>query len=381
MSCPVNSFVRYKYASDNPSVHGINDLSDSEPSSGQEHYRHLLSDKVKITPELFPELASSLKGVGQAIGLADDIQSFVYADPVIQACCVSHHDAGRRYFIVLLSSGIVEKLNFHELRFVIGHEVGHFLCEHWRYPRASSMESPSEKLAAMQLSQCAEISADRLGFLASGSLQAACSALLKTAAGLGEPYLKPNITSFLNQFRDLVEKEGNASSAWATHPIIPLRIRSLLRFDTVARQIMSGQDVSNNEIEKVDHAINEDFRKSHGNVLERMEEELIGKVKTWALIWIIISDGILTKEEQSLLHKIHGAERAEQLIVYLKGDTADLKSDLLKKMEKSCADIKSFPSRKRLSVFEDLKALTNDLIKSEDEYEKAIMDVKKALGL
>lgn len=74
------------------------------------------------------------------------------------------------------------------------------------------MQTQAERIAVMQLSQCAEISADRIGLLASGSLQSACSALLKSAAGLGEPYLKPNITSFLNQFRDLVEKDGNEAS-------------------------------------------------------------------------------------------------------------------------------------------------------------------------
>jgi hypothetical protein len=207
------------------------------------------------------------------------------------------------------------------------------------------------------------------------------TSLLKTAAGLGEPYLRPNITSFLNQFRDLLENEGNASSAWATHPIIPLRIRSLLRFDPIARQIMSGQDVASENIEKVDRAIQDDFRKSNGNVLERIESELIGKVNTWALIWIIISDGILTKDEQALLYKIHGTERAEQLLIYLKSDSVDIKSDLFKKMEKACAGIKSFSSQKRLIVFEELKSLTNALSHSEQAYEKAILDVKKALGL
>lgn len=381
MSSTAKCFSEFKYSSDDPLLHGVDVLTESEPSSGQAHYRHLLSDKVRITPELFPGLASSLRGVGQAIGLDEDIRSFVYADPSIQAMCITHHDDGKRYFIVLFSSGIIEKLNSNELRFVIGHEVGHFLCKHWRYPKEASVQTQAERIAVMQLSQCAEISADRIGLLASGSLQSACSALLKSAAGLGEPYLKPNITSFLNQFRDLVEKDGNEASVLFSHPIIPLRIRSLLRFDPLARLIGAGKEVIAEQLIQVDRAIHEDFRRSHGNVLERMEQELMVKAKSWGMLWLFISDGVLTKEKQAILQQLNGREKTDQIIQYLRNNAENLKTELFKKMEKYCSEVKIMPQGKRVAFIDDLQSLSKGLIESSDAYERALADIRKILDL
>lgn len=53
MSSTAKCFSEFKYSSDDPLLHGVDVLTESEPSSGQAHYRHLLSDKVRITPELF----------------------------------------------------------------------------------------------------------------------------------------------------------------------------------------------------------------------------------------------------------------------------------------------------------------------------------------
>ena len=377
----IHRFVQCRYGADNPDHYGLTESLRNEPPHGDRFYRHLLSTAVRITPELFPQLHESIAGVNKAIGLESEIQSFVVADPNIQAYCCSHQSRGEAIFTIIFSSCLVEKLTPKELRFVIGHEVGHFLCEHWRYPSEDMFDSPGEKLAALHLHRSAEISADRIGLLAADSLEPACSAMIKTAAGLGAPHLRPDISSMLSQFRELSGRQGHSDSIWVTHPIIPLRIRALLRFDNVALKLRSGNEVATETIEAADAAIARDFGKSSGFALEKLDDDHLAKARMWSIVATFAADGVLSKWEQQMLAEMLGEELSAQVMNFLKDVIGDVSEVTLQKALEACRDAQNAPAMKRRQIFQDLQMLIQAAEAERTHGAKVLDQVRQSLGL
>lgn len=377
----IHRFVQCRYGPDDPDHYGLAEALRSEPPHGDAFYRHLLSTAVRITPELFPQLHNSLSGVNKAIGLEREVHSFVVADPNMQAYCCSHQSQGEATFTIILSSGLVEKLTPEELRFVIGHEVGHFLCEHWRYPSQEAFETPGEKLAALQLHRSAEISADRIGLLTADSIEAACSAMIKTAAGLGAPHLRPDISSMLSQFRELSGRQGHSDSIWVTHPIIPLRIRALLRFDNVALKLRSGNEVATETIEAADAAIARDFGKSSGFALEKLDDDHLAKARMWSIVATFAADGVLSKWEQQMLAEMLGEELSAQVMNFLKDVIGDVSEVTLQKALGACRDAQNAPAMKRRQIFQDLQMLIQAAEAERTHGAKVLDQVRQSLGL
>src|SRR5687768_6615234 len=80
---------------------------------------------------------------------------------------------------VRFSSTLVDILDEEEFCFVVGHELGHFLLRH-----TAGLHGSTESLELFMLQRAQEISADRLGMVACGSLDVAIKALKKTISGL-----------------------------------------------------------------------------------------------------------------------------------------------------------------------------------------------------
>lgn len=374
-------FVQYRYGPDDPDHYGLAEALRSEPPHGDAFYRHLLSTAVRITPGLFPKIHSSISGVNIAIGLDCEIQSFVIADPNMQAYCHSHQSHDETTFTMIFSSGLVEKLSHEELRFVIGHETGHFLCEHWRYPSEDIFNSPGEKLAALQLQRSAEISADRIGLVAADSIETACSAMIKVAAGLGTPHLTPDISSMLSQFRELSGQQGHSDSIWATHPIIPLRIRALIRFEAFALRLRFGSDVAKDAIKAADAAIARDFGKSSGFALEKLDDEYLAKARMWSLVAIFAADGILSKWEQQMLSEILGIASSEKIMNFLRDVTGDVCDLTLEKAASACRDAQNAPITKRQSILTELTTIIQEAQGEKTHGAKVLETVQEFLGL
>ena len=315
------NFIQVRYRHDDPGHFGLGEMILDGPPQSQAAHIRLLANGIKITSALFPELARELDGLQEAMELEHPVDCFAISDPHMQAYCCPREENGVQKLSVILTSGLIERLTAIELRFVIGHEVGHFLCEHWRYPQSENDETNSGfglKLALLQLQRAAEISADRLGLLACGSLEAACAAMIKVAAGLGHPHLRPDIPSLLVQFRELTSRAGDSSTIWATHPIIPLRIRALLRFDAVGRAMLRQEAEGPAKLCAVDDAIVQDFEKASGFALQRLADKHLEEARMWALVFLFVADGVLSKLEQKMLREILGEIRAEKVIGLVK---------------------------------------------------------------
>lgn len=311
------NFLQVRFSYDDPLRHGLDPLLGDMPAASKLARARLLSDAVKITPSLFPGLSKAFEGISESMGLGMDVECFVRGDAEMQAWCVPHRSSQGNSFSVVISSAIVERLEPSEIRFVVGHEIGHFLCEHWRYPKESDSAGLGERLASLRLSRSAEISADRIGMMAARSLEESCGAMIKVAAGLGLPHVRPDIPSLLGQFRELSSQDGDAGAIWATHPIIPLRIRALLRFEPICLSLLKGTPPDARDLERVDEAIEADFLKATGNALQRLNDSHLESARIWGLMFLFCADGVISKAEQELLSEAVGKERSRKTLKFI----------------------------------------------------------------
>ena len=202
--------------------------------------RHLLATALRLTPEMAPGVNAILQDTKSALGLDADIESYVYPSASYNAAAARPED-GRLF--VLYSSSLLEAFTPEELRFVVGHELGHHLFKHHDIPTGILLH-PSSKIRpglALQLfawQRYAEVSCDRAGVVAAGGLEPAASALFKLASGLSSSIVEVRIDAFLSQLGDLKEEasrldraDSPARSDWfSTHPFSPMRLRAAQLF-------------------------------------------------------------------------------------------------------------------------------------------------------
>ncbi|GEM_PF-1223086 len=375
------NFLDVRYRFDDPSQHGLGGSLRDNPPGTDRTRSHLLASAVKITPALFPDLAAGLKDLGESMRLDEEVDCFVTADPVIQAYCIPHNSGDSDHFTVVLSSALVERLKHEEIRFVIGHEIGHFLCGHWRYPSEDDHGSVGDRLATLRLMRAAEITADRIGMMACRSLDHACAAMIKVAAGLGEPFLQPDIPSILLQFRDLARGDGTSSAIWTTHPVIPLRVRALLRFEPVYRRIMQDDKDYADELFKIDDAVEADFHKSSGGALRKISDKQLELARVWGLVALFSADGVISKAEQELMVESLGDKTTYKVIQFLKSKGGTLRQAVDERLVNACESACLAPLNDRRNLVSGFRQLIGEVGSDEANVKREFSRITHLLGV
>lgn len=174
----------------------------------------LLGDAVRVDERQFPRMHYLLADAGRVLDAKHLPELYVTTDPTVNAMTI-----GMDRPMILLNSALVQLLDDEELRFVIGHELGHALSGHAVYRtlllRLMQLAGLGSALplgalgirliiaALMEWSRKAELSADRAGLLVSQDPAAVLRAHMKLAGGLPLDELDP--TSFLAQGAEYAE--------------------------------------------------------------------------------------------------------------------------------------------------------------------------------
>ncbi|WP_017935987.1 M48 family metallopeptidase [Nocardioides sp. Iso805N] len=154
----------------------------------------LLGNAVRVDERQFPVLHRLLADVGQVLDAAELPELYVVNDPTANAMTI-----GMDKPVIVLNSGLVDLMDEEELRFVLGHELGHALSGHAVY-RTLLLELlqfsgvfgalPLGALgvriilaALMEWSRTSELSADRAGLLSTQDPAVALRVHMKLASG------------------------------------------------------------------------------------------------------------------------------------------------------------------------------------------------------
>jgi Zn-dependent protease with chaperone function len=202
-----------------------------------------LAGAVKVSERQFPHIHALVRDGAYILDLPEIPDVFVIQKPEVSAMAV-----GRDHPFIIITTGLVNLHDPEELRFVIGHELGHILSGHAVYRtmllwliqlagRIAWLPIGVIGLRAIiwgleEWFRKSELSCDRAGLLAGQDLDAARRALMKLAGGPHLSELNPD--AFREQAREydavpdmrdsilkLLQLQGN------THPFAVVRYAEL----------------------------------------------------------------------------------------------------------------------------------------------------------
>lgn len=260
----------------------------------------LYKNGLEITTKTTKELGNAFQEVKEFLGIpTESVKTFVYASPEIQAECFLGPD---EECVMRFSSSIIELLDIEEIKFVFGHELGHFLLEHGGNNTDSDY----------WVGQAREISADRIGLICAKSLDVAFKAILKTVSGLDDKHINFDISEYISQMKKYLEV-ANIENNNGTHPSMILRSRALIWFSLSDSYKKFPEIGSRKAMFDLDKRILLDFNKEK-ECIENMNFKVMRKqIEFWVCARYIFSKGIFSKKDQKLLEEIIGEESCRKM--------------------------------------------------------------------
>jgi hypothetical protein len=289
---------------------GLETIIDHYEESGQAgmYYEYVMSTQLRLTPILAPRLSSIMSEMKERLEFDEPIELFVQADSSVNAFAL-HSLADETPHVISVTSGMVEGMTDDELRFALGHELGHLHYRHYQarlvYRAVGENDEGEPRLPPLLAARLeswvrlAELSADRAGFAAvEGKLDTIVSAFFKIASGLGPEHLRFDIDAFLSQLSDLQDMKRREVLAKFSHPITPVRVRALQIF---GEAVGKSPDEDVGDLEHVDDEVSELARLLDYEVTEPLEVHARDFLIAGGLLAAYADDEEVTGEQWKLL--------------------------------------------------------------------------------
>ena len=348
---------KYKYHKDDPHEFGI-ELKDFKKDSSEldnNHLSNLLTNSVRVSKEILPKVGSAIETVFDRIKIENNFNFFVTADNnQANASCSLMSSASRPD--IVLTSRLIELLSLEELQFVIGHEVAHYVYQHALYPNHNNVEDRNLKLNILNLSRAAEISADRIGFLACANLEVSLKANFKLASGLSDKHFNFKPSTYLDQLRDLEDLGKSSSELWSTHPSFLIRMQSLIWFSMSKEyhEFFDQKKKGSYSLSEIDEKLDSKIKKITGDELENSNKRIYESALIWGSLDIYLSDKKFSKDEQEEFSNRFG-EKAKKAISLMKISNA--RGMLDKKIDTSFNDASKLLKTEKNKLVEELKTI------------------------
>lgn len=198
---------------------------------------------LKVQEHLLPDFHKLCQEVKEKLNFHEDVDFYITGDSSVNAFSVSAEDENQPH-IVNVNSALFDLMSDDELRFVIGHELGHLINKdskltrliHFVFPRGAAVHISLQYKIRLH-EQLAELVADRYGYMASGKMEACVTAFFKLASGLDLAKMNVSIDALIadnNERLDYFLKDKGISRN--SHPVNPIRVKALHLFATCKTQ-------------------------------------------------------------------------------------------------------------------------------------------------
>jgi len=279
----------------------------------REYAFKMRSRGLRVNPDLTPKLYEILSTTATKLNLSIEPEAYVLASSELNAYAPIFGVKDRP--MVVLTSGVIELLKPLELQFVIGHELGHLGLGHPGVPEESRDENELEALKRISEFRAAEVSADRIGLIAIGSLSIAANVKIKLASGLTSRHIKPDVESFINQIEQDSEGISREWELYQIHPSLPLRLWALIQFTkTAAYAKLTGQGATGTSLEEADNMISDKLSQLGDGKLSKLEQRNFDYAMTWLGASLVFDDEVIEEDEEKLFISLIGEELAQKAL-------------------------------------------------------------------
>lgn len=347
-----NDLELYKKLLEHPDVKRVNEILTTKENVRQSGVRRrLLSTSVRLSRGMAPDIHKMADECIETLEGKIPLELYVFPSPDFNAMCFKPED-GRLF--IMFSSSLLEAFTESELRFVMGHELGHHIYGHHDIPigfllRGEAKPDPRLALELFAWSRYAEISADRAGAHCASALDSVARSLFKLASGLTGKMIRFDLDDFLNQVDDMqLEDAAPGKNApredwFSTHPFSPLRVKALKLYDESEYARQGGTDRA--ELEVAVQGLMSFMEPSYMEGKTEAATHMRRLLYAGAIAVADASDGI-SKEEVAIFEQFFGAGEFSRSL-----DLSRLKEDLANRAEKA-RDNTSVPQR--MQVLRDL---------------------------
>ena len=199
------------------------------------HNNELIENARPVTPQTEPELASLVNTCTRRLQ-SGPVRTYIALGNTLNAYTFGLEEPQ----VVVVYAGVMSIMDADELRFILGHELGHVRLGHtWLNSLVGGMAGiPSPYLAAVLLyvafrwwNRACEYSADRAGLLACGKPEKAVSALIKLVGGSAAAYSAQGRQQALRRIEAEDDNlENNLGELLSTHPMTVRRLEALRQY-------------------------------------------------------------------------------------------------------------------------------------------------------
>lgn len=194
----------------------------------------MLSNSVLLSKAIAPRIYDICSEIQRKLGFKEKIDFYLQSSADINAFSINGY--GFVPNIICFTSALIQQMSDDELRFVIGHEIGHLIYDHNKLDVIQRFlnKKEDERLPAMitlhylRFIKYAEISADRIGFIAMPDIHVVTNTFFKLTCGLSEEHLNFVAAEYLKQLDRI--REIGVGNLFSTHPNPMIRIQSLMHF-------------------------------------------------------------------------------------------------------------------------------------------------------
>ena len=221
--------------------------------SGSDTYwrSNMEGHSLKVDKELLPDFHRLCQEVKAKLNFEEAVDFYITGDSTVNAFSVAAEEEGEPH-IVNINSALFDLMTTDELKFVIGHELGHLINKDTALARLIRFVFPPEANVPVSLQykirlhdQLAELVADRYGYIATENLDVCVTAFFKLASGLDLAKMNVSIEALIadnNRRLEYFLKDKGVSRA--SHPVNPIRVQALNLFATskTEEELQTGLD-------------------------------------------------------------------------------------------------------------------------------------------
>lgn len=227
-------------------------LKTAKDESSDDYWRSRMEGHcMRVDKDILPEFHALCEDVKKTLKFKEPVDFYVTGDSSLNAFSIAAEEEGKPH-IVNVNSAMFDLMSEDEMRFVVGHELGHIINKDTALKRLVYFVFPPDSNPPITLQykirlhdQLAELVADRYGFLANKNLNACVTAFFKMASGLDLGKMNVSIDALLADNRKRLDYfvKGKGLSRY-DHPVNPIRVQAINLYATAKdkKELEEGMD-------------------------------------------------------------------------------------------------------------------------------------------